>query len=53
MSDNEAKDIANAVVDWLYNNGKIPESVYGKMTMDGDGADAEAIAQVIKQTYDS
>jgi hypothetical protein len=47
MSENEAKEIANAVVEWLYNNRKISEPVYGRMTMDGEGEDVTALAEVI------
>lgn len=51
MNDEQAKAIANAVVEWLYSNGKIAEHVYGRMSMDGDGPDVEALAAVVKQTY--
>jgi hypothetical protein len=43
MSEEEAKLIGDAVVEWLYGKGKIPEDTYGKM----DAADREAIAQAV------
>jgi hypothetical protein len=49
MSEHEAKEVASAVVEWLYANGKISESVYGRMTIDGEGEDAEALAKVVME----
>jgi len=53
MSEYEAKEVANAVVEWLYHNRKISESVYSRMTMDGEGEDAVALAQVVMETVNS
>ena len=47
ITEEQAKLIGSAIVDWLYNNGKIADSVYGRMTMDGDGEDGKAIAHEI------
>jgi hypothetical protein len=52
MSDEEAKAIVYAVVEWLYDNGKIPEHIYGRMSMDGDGKDGEALRAVVKQAIE-
>jgi len=51
MNEETAKAIANAVVEWLVSKGKISEQVYGRMSMDGDGPDVEALAAVVQQTY--
>lgn len=53
MSEQQAKEIANAVVEWLFDNSKIPASIHGRMTMDGEGEDVIALAKVVKDTYEA